>query len=112
MKKIFTSTALLMLLFTGSAFASNPGKVLVIVSIEVKDVAAWKKMFDAGAPIREKAGITVISIGNSTENEHKVTVVEEAENEKAAKDFVAVLQSKVKAGDMANLEVSMFHKMD
>lgn len=96
-----------------SAFtAFKNGKVIMIVSIEVKNFTEWKKMFDAGAPIREKAGIKVVSVCSSVENENNVVVIEEAENVKVATDFLALLKSKQKDGDMTKLDVKMYDKAE
>ena len=115
MKKAKTTIAaltLMVIMALSSAFTSfKNGKVIMIVSIEVKNFAEWKKMFDAGAPIREKAGIKVVSICTSPEN-GKVVVIEEAESLKAAEDFLSVLKSKQKDGDIAKLEVKIFDKVE
>ncbi|NBV14673.1 MAG: hypothetical protein EBS07_11490 [Sphingobacteriia bacterium] len=84
----------------------------MMVSIEVKNYADWKKMFDAGAPIREKAGIKVLSICSLVENENQVIVIEEAENAQAAHDFLSLLKSRQKEGDMTKLEVKIYNKIE
>lgn len=112
-KGLFIATTFLMVLWTTSAFTSpKNGKVIIIVSIEVKDFSVWKKGFDAGAPVREKAGIKVISICASTENPNHVVVIEEAENAQAAQDFLALLKSKQKEGDMSALDVKIYDKVE
>ena len=112
-KKIFAVTVLFITITIASAFTpSKNGKVIMIVSLEVKNFTEWKKMFDAGAPVREKAGIKVLSICSSVDNENQVLVIEEAENAKAANEFLAVLKSKQKEGDMTKLDVKIYDKTE
>jgi hypothetical protein len=112
-EKIFTIAILLMTLTIASAFTLfKDGKVIMIVSIEVKNFAEWKKMFDSGASIREKAGIKVLSAGSLIGNENQVVVIEEAESAKAANDFLSVLKSKQKDGDMSKLDVKIYDKAE
>ena len=82
------------------------------VSIEVKNFNEWKKSFDAGAPVREKAGIKVLSICSSSENENQVLVIEEAESMKSTKDFLDVLKSKQKSGEVSKLEIKLYNQRD
>lgn len=113
MKKIYIVASLLLAGLATLAFAPfKNGKVIMIVSIETKDLTAFKKAFDAGAPIREKAGIKVLSVCSSTENENKVIVIEEAESAQAAHDFITVLKSRQKAGDMSKLDIKMYDKVE
>lgn len=84
----------------------------MIVSIEVKSFTEWKKMFDAGAPVREKAGIKVLSVCSLVGNENQIVVIEEAENAKAAQDFLSLLKSKQKNGDMTKLNVKMYNQAE
>ena len=88
------------------------GKVIMIVTLEAKSFTAWKKAFDAGAPVREKAGIKVLSICTSIENENQIVVIEEAENAQAAHDFLTILKSRQKEGDMNKLTVKLYDKAE
>lgn len=103
-------TMLSVLAFAGTSFKN--GKVVMMVSVEVKDYNTWKLGFDAGAPVREKAGIKVISICRAIDNANKVVVVEEAENAQSAHDFLNLLKSKQKAGEISNIEVKLFDKVE
>ena len=97
---------------TLAAFTSNKqGKIIMTVSVEVKDYAVWKQGFEAGEAVREKAGIKVISISTAVGNENQVLVIEEAENIAVANDFLNLLKSRQAAGDMAKLEVKLFDKI-
>jgi hypothetical protein len=98
-----------------SSFAFTPfknGKVIMIISIEVQNFSEWKKTFDAGAAIREKVGIKVVSICSAFENENKITIIEEAENAQSADNFLTLLKSKQKAGDLTKLEIKVLDKVE
>ena len=72
-KNIFSVAMLFVVITMTLAFTSiKNGKVIMIVSLEVKNFTEWKKGFDAGAPVREKAGIKVLNICSSIENENKI----------------------------------------
>ncbi|MES2477990.1 MAG: hypothetical protein V4561_02820 [Bacteroidota bacterium] len=108
-KKLLILTALSSITMTNTAFTSlKNGKVLMIVTLEVKNFTVWKKMFDSGASVRENAGVKVISISTSLENENQIVVIEEAKSAQAAHDFLRVLQSKQKDGDMSGLDVKLY----
>jgi hypothetical protein len=112
-KNLIIAITLFMTALTTISFtASKGGKVIMMITIEVKNAAEWKKNFDAGAPVREKAGIKVISICSAFDNENQITVIEEATSEKAANDFLAVLKARQQAGDMTKLEIKLFDKID
>src|SRR5262245_47370263 len=112
-KKILTVAMIATVVATSSAFTSfKNGKVLMMVTIEVKDYTEWKKGFDAGAPVRERAGIKVLSVCRSIENENQIIVIEEAENAQTAHDFLTVLKSKQKAGDMSKLDIKLYDKAE
>ncbi len=112
-KKAFIVASLFIVSAATLAFTpSKNGKVLMMVTIEVKDYTEWKKGFDAGAPVREKAGIKVLSICRSIENENQIIVIEEAESAQTAHDFLTVLKSRQKAGDMSKLDVKLYDKAE
>jgi hypothetical protein len=113
MKNLIIAGTLFVVALTTMAFTTlKDGKVIMMVSIEVKNAVEWKKSFDAGAPIREKAGIKVISICSALDNENHITIIEEAANEKTANDFLAVLKAKQQTGDMAKMDVKLFAKIE
>lgn len=113
MKNLIIAGTLIIVALTTMAFTTlKEGKIIMIVSIEVKNFTEWKKMFDAGAPVREKAGIKVLSVCRLVDNENQVVVIEEAESAKAANDFLSVLKSKQKDGDMSKLDVKIYNKAE
>ena len=78
-KKTVPATLLIALMIITSAFTTFKNeKVILIITLEVKSFVEWKKGFDAGAPVREKAGIKVLSVCTSIENENQIVVIEEA----------------------------------
>ena len=107
--KLFVPILISLIMTTASAFSTfRNGKVIMIVSVQVKNYKEWKTGFDAGAGVREKAGIKVLSVCLSTEDENRVVVIEEAENAQSAHDFLTLLQSKQKEGDIAKLDIKLY----
>lgn len=88
------------------------GKVIMLITLDVKNFTEWKKGFDAGAPVREKAGIKVLSVCSSLEDQNHVIVIEEAEDAQSAHNFLELLKSKQKQGDMTKLDVKLFDKAE
>lgn len=112
-KKTVPATLLIALMIITSAFTTFKNeKVILIITLEVKSFVEWKKGFDAGAPVREKAGIKVLSVCSSIENENQIVVIEEAANAQAAHDFLILLKSKQKEGDLSKLAVQLYNKME
>ncbi|HEY0031292.1 MAG TPA: hypothetical protein VGC65_11075 [Bacteroidia bacterium] len=113
MKNLLIPAALILLSLSTIAFKPfRNGKVIMIISIEVKNFTEWKKAFDAGSPVREKNGIKVISVCSATENENHVIVIEEAENAQAAHDFLTLLKAKQQSGDISKMDVKLYDKAE
>jgi hypothetical protein len=109
LNKIFTVIIASAVMITTLAFKPfKNGKVIMTIAIEVKNYAEWKQQFDKGAAIREKAGIRVLGVCTSVENENQVLVIEEAANAQSAHDFLSLLKSKQKEGEIAKLDVKMY----
>ncbi|MGZ5283702.1 MAG: DUF3764 family protein, partial [Bacteroidia bacterium] len=96
--------------FAFTTFKNGP--VIMMITIEVKNFEEWKKGFDAGAPVREKAGIKVLSICTDIDNPNNITVIEEAENAQAANDFLTMLKSKQKQLDVKMIDVKTYDKVN
>jgi hypothetical protein len=112
-KLISTVIALLLMMISTLSFTKeNEGGVIMIISLEVKSFDDWKKGFDAGASIREKAGIKVISVCRSVDNPNKVVVIEEVETIEIANGFIELLKSKQKAGEISTLEYQILDKVE
>lgn len=113
LKKIYSATILSAIMAMTLAFTPfKNGKVIMIVTLEVKSFTEWKKGFDAGVPVREKAGIKVLSVCSSIENENQIVVIEEAANAQAAHEFLTILKSKQKEGDLSKLDVKLYDKSE
>src|SRR5687767_12197714 len=112
-KKLFAVLFLFTVMATVFAFTpADDKKVVMIISIEVKNAVEWKKNFDNGAPVREKSGITVLSVCNSAENPNQVVIVEEAPTTEAANNFINVLKGKKDSGELLQLDAKVYSKMD
>ena len=112
-KKLLSLVVLVVTMFATQSFTFlDSGKVIIQVSVEVENFDEWKKSFDAGAPIREKAGIQVVSIWRDLENPNLVTVIEEAESAQKATDFLNMLKEKQKSLGISKIEVKMYNKAE
>ena len=90
--------------------SSKQGKIILTVSVVVNDFETWKKAFNAGEPVREKAGIKIISIATAIENPNLVLVVEEADSFEIANNFINLLNQRHKEGDFEKLDIKLFDK--
>ena len=54
--------------------------VTLIIQHEVKDFAAWKKVFDADVPNVEKAGARLVGVYRAVKNPNDITMIFEAPN--------------------------------
>ena len=107
--KLFAVLMISIVMTTSLAFTPfKNGKVIMIVTIEVKNYMDWKQSFDKGAPIRVNAGIKVVSVCRSIENKNQVVVIEEAANAQTAHDFLSLLKSKQKEGEIEKLDIKLY----
>ncbi|WP_276134723.1 hypothetical protein [Polluticoccus soli] len=110
MKKLLVASVIIAGSLTATAKgAKETNKVTLIVSLTIDNFAEWKKAFDAGASVREQAGIKVLQICSLAENEKHVIVIEEAESLQAAQEFVEVLKKRQKPGT-ANVEAKLYQQ--
>jgi quinol monooxygenase YgiN len=81
---------------TAMSFAgvSRAGDVRMFVRHEVTDYGAWRKVFDAFAPIQKKAGVIYKAVYQSTDNPNDVTVIHEFHSLQEAKTFAALPELK------------------
>jgi hypothetical protein len=107
MKKLLAAALLSASVFNASA--KDSGKVTIIVSLTVDNYAEWQKAFDAGAPVREKAGIKVLQVCSLSENGNEVMVIEEAPSLQSAKDFIEVLKKRAKPG-ASNVQIKLYNQ--
>ena len=66
----------------------------MFVRHEVSDYAAWRKTFDAFAPIQKKAGVINKAVYRSTDDPNDVTVIHEFHSLEEAKAFAALPELK------------------
>ncbi|HSN08763.1 MAG TPA: hypothetical protein VLS85_06980 [Hanamia sp.] len=69
----------------------------VILSHEVKDFETWKKVYDAGEPLRTASGIRMDGVYTSVDNPNKVTLIGVIDSLEAFQGF---LQNPQLAADM------------
>jgi opacity protein-like surface antigen len=85
MLKGVRATVLAAILMSPGAAALAADPAIVIISHPVADFAAWKKRFDAGKEMREKAGLTQRYVMRDADKPNVVIVVFEASVENARK---------------------------
>jgi quinol monooxygenase YgiN len=66
---------------------AHGGKVVVIVTHEVKEYNTWRKGYDADEPNRKNAGFKVWSVYADVNNPNMVTIIGEFPNAAAADAF-------------------------
>jgi hypothetical protein len=96
MLKQFVMTVAATVLVGLSLVAAAADTVVVIVSHEVADFAAWKKGFDAGKGNRDKAGFTARYVMRDVDKPNFVTVVLESGSLENAKKFVSEIKERIK----------------
>ncbi len=88
--------------------------VKVIVTHEVKDFAAWKKIFDEDALNRDTADMKVHGVYTAVDNPNKVTIVGEFPNPEAVKGFMdnPALQAAMEKGGVIGMpDVKVLNKV-
>lgn len=78
-----TLVATVLMALGPAAVAADPA--IVIISHPVADFAAWKKRFDAGKEMRDKAGLTQRYVMRDADKPNVVIVIFEASLENAKK---------------------------
>ncbi|MFI5148760.1 MAG: hypothetical protein ACHQRM_03440 [Bacteroidia bacterium] len=116
MKKGIVAVVSLAVILTAAAFKNaGPAKgVTIINTVDVNDFATFKQAFDAGAPIREKAGIKVTALFQAVDNANRITVMEEAASAESAKAFFADPKAKEameKAGVNSKPDLKILNKI-
>ncbi len=70
--------------------------VTTILSHEVKNFEEWKKEFDAGASLRQQAGVKIYGVYNSVDNANHVTIIAEFPSAESVQGFLS--NPELKAG--------------
>jgi hypothetical protein len=111
-KKIFALAALPVIMLITSAFTSfKNGKVIMIIHLQVKNFAEWKKTFDTELLVQEQNRFRMLSVC-STENENQIVLIEEAVNAQTAHDLLIILKSKEKENVISNLNTQLYDKVE
>ena len=102
MLKRFLIPAAAAVLFALSAIAGAADTVVVIISHEVPDYAAWKKGYDAAKVHRDKAGLTERYVLRDADRANFVTIVLESASVDSAKKFFSdpALIDRMKKGNL------------
>ena len=77
-----------------AAGVSRAADVRMFVRHEVADFGAWKKAFNAFAPVQKKAGVIYKAVYQSTDDPNDVTVIHEFHSMEQAKAFAALPELK------------------
>ncbi len=88
--------------------------VKVILTHEVKNVAEWKKGFDAGEAMRAEAGVKTLGVYTSVHNPNHVTITTEFPSLEAVNGFMSNPELKAgmeKAGVVGAPEVKILNKL-
>lgn len=67
--------------------AGHHGKVVVVITHEVKDYASWRKGYDADGPNRKAAGFKVSGVYVDVKNPNMVTIIGDFPSAAAADAF-------------------------
>lgn len=78
----------------GTVGVARAADVRMFVRHEVADYGAWRKVFDAFAPIQKKAGVIYKAVYQSTDDPNDVTVIHEFRSLEQAKAFAALPELK------------------
>lgn len=88
--------------------------IKVILTHEVKNVAEWKKGFDAGEAMRAQAGVKTLGVYTAVDKPNHVTVSTEFPSMEAVNGFMANPQLKAdmeKAGVIGAADVKILNKL-
>ena len=86
----------------------------VILTHEVRDFAEWKKVYEAGEPLRAKSGIKMTGVYTSVENPNQVTLTGECASIEVMNNFMSNPELKAdmeKAGVISAPELKVLKKV-
>jgi ABC-type sugar transport system substrate-binding protein len=87
-------TCLLGIAVLGAAGVARAEDVRMFVRHEVADYGAWRKAFDAFAPMQKKQGVIYKAVYQSTDDPNDVTVIHDFHSLDKAKAFAASAELK------------------
>jgi hypothetical protein len=79
----------------GAAGIAPASDVRMFVRHEVADYGAWRKVYNAFAPIQRKGGVIYQAVYQSTDDPNDVTVIHDFHSLEKAKAFAALPELKV-----------------
>jgi hypothetical protein len=59
-----------------------------IMTHEVKNFTEWKKVFDAGEPLRQHSGVTINGVYRSVDNPNHITIIMESPDSRVVQGFL------------------------
>ena len=83
-----------------------------ILTHDVADYAAWRKVFDAGQPAREHHGITIQGVYAAADNPNRITVIAKLKTPDALQNFMSDPNAQAemqKAGVVGAPDVRVMH---
>ncbi len=94
-RSLFLAVALMLSLAVGASAQdtmmkpAKAGKVVVVITHEVKDYATWRKAYDADEPNRKSGGFKVWGVYADVNNPNQVSVIGEFPTAAAAAAFTS-----------------------
>jgi heme-degrading monooxygenase HmoA len=89
---------------------------IALVRHRVADFDAWKKEYDAFAPVQAEHGVNAHQVLRSIEDPNDVTVTHTFDSQEAARDFFAMAELKEAMGqagvDADSVEISYFDEVE
>lgn len=120
MLKLFVVLAFAAMLFAGTSFAHDAmkekggdGKVTIIIKHEVKDYAAWRKVYDADLPNRKGHHFMVMGVFTDVKNPNMVTIIGHFPSAEAANEFITnpkLKEAMEKAGVIGAPDITLLHQ--
>jgi len=89
--------------------------VTTLLTHEVKNFLEWKKGFDAGEPLRQKAGVKISGVYNSVDNPNNITIIAEFQSPEAVQGFLrhpVLRESMEEAGVIGIPEAKILNKIN
>jgi hypothetical protein len=88
--------------------------VKVILTHEIANYSDWKKVFDAGEPLRQQADFKTLGIYNSVDNSNLITIVGECPSAETFHKFLTnpnLKSDMEKAGVKGMPEIKVLNKI-
>ena len=86
----------------------------MLLTHEVKDYAPWRKVYDAGEPLRKASNINMLAVYTSVDNPNKLTLIGEVASMEAMQAFMQnpqLAKDMEAAGVISKPEITVLKKM-